>query len=282
MQTVFAILLTVLPYLLPAALLALPVLLFFDIRLKKAPSAAADENPPRREPDIAELEEKLSRLLQANRNEEQTAALQKELQQSPSGLIAAYLKTEKKDLKGFHLFQLIFSLLKNRTDDAKIIRILRHYLPSCATSHLYAVLRSCKIFLSLHRRNPQKTVLPHDLNRLRLRQTLLYLEKQINHTLNLYSSAPEEKRRLLLDRTAIYGLVFAAFSEFYDKEATAKILRLSHSLSPEIFLYWHSVPRTATLPYPLNDAVISRIEAAPPSVPRPNQRPLPPAATLEH
>ena len=44
-------------------------------------------------------------------------------------------------------------------------------------------------------------------------------------------------------------LVFAGFCEFYDNDATEKILRLANMLSPEIFKYWHIVPRRDEIEY---------------------------------
>ena len=250
----------ILQYMLPVLAAALPAALFLAVRNRHTAPAAESAAPVG--PDVAELEKRLSGLLEINRCNEQIASMQKKLQQSPSGIIASYLKMGKKDLKGFHLFQHIFALLKNRTDDAKIIKLLRRYLPSCATSHLYAVLRSFKIFLNLCRRDRNTAAIWRDLNNNRVRSALLYLEQQINRTLNRFSETPEEARQSLLDRAAIYSLVFASFSEFYDREATAKILRLALSLSPGIFRYWHSVPHRSSEPFPFNDTLLLRLEDA--------------------
>lgn len=250
----------ILQYMLPVLAAALPAALFLAVRNRHTAPTAESAAPAG--PDVAELEKRLSGLLEINRCNEQIASMQKKLQQSPSGIIASYLKMGKKDLKGFHLFQHIFALLKNRTDDAKIIKLLRRYLPSCATSHLYAVLRSFKIFLNLCRRDRNTAAIWRDLNNNRVRSALLYLEQQINRTLNRFSETPEEARQSLLDRAAIYSLVFASFSEFYDREATAKILRLALSLSPDIFRYWHSVPHRSSAPFPFNDTLLLRLEDA--------------------
>ena len=157
--------------------------------------------------------------------------------------VAAYIKLNKEDIRGFHLFQLVFSLIKNKAEDGKIIRILRHYLPSCATSHLYAILHSFKVFLNLSARDGKQKELLRDLNRNHVRTTLLYLEQKINQTLNQVATAAPAMQQLIIDRAVVYGLVFAGFAEFYDNGATEKILRLANMLSPEIFKYWHIVPR---------------------------------------
>ena len=229
----------------------IPVLLFFDIspkRRKKTAPAAIPLEQPAPEPDIRELEKKLNRLLENNSSAARINNLQKELQTSKSNTVAAYIKLNKKDLKGFHLFQLIFSLIKNRAEDAKIIKILRHYLPSCATSHLYAMLHSFKVFLNISREDGRQKELLRDLNHNRVRTTLLYLEGKLNQTLNQVSGTPPAMQQPLIDRAVVYGLVFAAFSEFYDNEATEKILRLADMLAPELFKYWHTVPANGTIP----------------------------------
>ena len=108
------LLLSITQYLIPVLLLAIPVLLFFDIspkRRKKTAPAAIPLEQPAPEPDIRELEKKLNRLLENNSSAARIDNLQKELQTSKSNTVAAYIKLNKKDLKGFHLFQLIFSLI---------------------------------------------------------------------------------------------------------------------------------------------------------------------------
>lgn len=83
----------------------------FDIspkRRKKTAPAAIPLEQPAPEPDIRELEKKLNRLLENNSSAARIDNLQKELQTSKSNTVAAYIKLNKKDLKGFHLFQLIF------------------------------------------------------------------------------------------------------------------------------------------------------------------------------
>lgn len=235
----------ILLHIIPLLLLSIPFFLLFDVRLKhprKATSPAIPKTPPL---NINELEEKLKNLIETNKLNAKTDTLVQELQKTSTHTIAAYLELNKKDLKGFHLFQLIFSLIKNNAEDQKIIKILRHYLPSCATSHLYALLHSFKVFLNISERDGTKKDLIRELNQNRVRTTLLYLEKKINQTLNAVASAPPAKQQSVIDTAAIYGLIFAAFAEFYDNDSTEKILRLANFLSPELFKYWHTVPQTA-------------------------------------
>lgn len=230
---------TILLHLIPVILLMIPFLLVFDVSLKhKNKNTTASKETP----DMAELENSLKKLLENNHISSKIDTLQQELQTSKSNTVAAYIKLNKEDLRGFHLFQLIFSLIKNNAEDEKIIKILRHYLPSCATSHLYAILHSFKVFLKISAKDGKQKELLRDLNHNRVRTTLLYLEEKINHTLNLVPSAPPAMQQLIIDRAVVYGLVFAGFCEFYDNDATEKILRLADKLSPEIFKYWHIVP----------------------------------------
>ena len=63
------------------------------------------------------------------------------------------------------------------------------------------------------------------------------------------AAVPPAMQQLIIDRAVVYGLVFAGFCEFYDNDATEKILRLAHMLSPEIFKYWHIVPRRNEIEY---------------------------------
>lgn len=220
-------------------LLMIPFLLVFDVSLKHKNKNATDAKET---PDMAELENSLKKLLENNHISTQINTLQQELQTSKSNTVAAYIKLNKEDLKGFHLFQIVFSLIKNNAEDEKIIKILRHYLPSCATSHLYAILHSFKVFLKISAKDGKQKELLKDLNHNRVRTTLLYLEEKINHTLNLVPASPPAMQQLIIDRAVVYGLVFAGFCEFYDNDATEKILRLADKLSPEIFKYWHIVP----------------------------------------
>lgn len=232
----------VLMHLIPLALLAIPFLLLFDVTLKSRRQTMPSAPLEKREPDMEELEKKLKQLLEKNQMSGKISALQQELQTSKSNTVAAYIKLNKEDLKGFHLFQLVFSLIKNNAEDRKIIKILRHYLPSCATTHLYAILHSFKVFLNISAKDGVQKELLNDLNHNRVRTTLLYLERKLNQTLNQVSEVAPAMQQMLIDKAVVYGLVFAAFCEFYNNEATEKILRLSHMLSPELFKYWHLVP----------------------------------------
>lgn len=241
-------LLIILLHLIPLVLLLIPFLLLFDVSLKshrKQPVSASEG----KKPDMKELESRLNKLLESNHQSAQIDALQKELQTAKTNTVAAYIKLNKEDIRGFHLFQLVFSLIKNKAEDDKIIKILRHYLPSCATSHLYAILHSFKVFLNISARDGKQKELLRDLNHNRVRTTLLYLEQKINQTLNQVAAVPPAMQQLIIDRAVVYGLVFAGFCEFYDNDATEKILRLAHMLSPEIFKYWHIVPRRNEIEY---------------------------------
>lgn len=196
------------------------------------------------EPDIENLENNLRKLIENNKLAIDTYNLQQNLQNTSTHIIASYLQDGKKDLKGFHLFQLIFSLIKNKTDDAKIIKILRHYLPSSSTSSLYALLRSCKEFLNIsHQDNKQKDLLK-DINQNRLRTTLVYLQQKLNQIFNQIPSTPLDQQKKLIDIAVIYGLIFASFCKFYNPKYSQKILQLTNTLSPKLFSYWHSLPRS--------------------------------------
>ncbi|MCM1323777.1 MAG: hypothetical protein NC218_06410 [Acetobacter sp.] len=229
-------LLTILLHLIPLVLLMIPFLLLFDVSLKS-------KKKPSPTPDMKELETRLNKLLENNHISAQINTLQKDLQTTKTNTVAAYIKLNKEDIRGFHLFQLVFSLIKNNAEDDKIIKILRHYLPSCATTHLYAILHSFKVFLNISSRDGKQKELLRDLNHNRVRTTLLYLEQKINQTLNFVPKAPPAMQQLIIDRAVVYGLVFAGFCEFYDNDATEKILRLAQMLSPEIFKYWHIIPK---------------------------------------
>ncbi len=242
-------LLIVLLHLIPLALLLIPFLLLFDVSLKGSRRQQDVLVQKEKKPDMHELENRLNKLLENNHKSAQIDTLQKELKNTKTNTVAAYIKLNKEDIRGFHLFQLVFSLIKNNAEEAKIIKILRHYLPSCATSHLYAILHSFKVFLNISARDGRQKELLRDLNHNRVRTTLLYLEQKINQTLNQVSSAKPAMQQLIIDRAVVYGLVFAGFCEFYDNDATEKILRLANMLSPEIFKYWHIVPRRDEIEY---------------------------------
>ena len=232
----------VLLHLTPLLILAIPFLLFFDITLKSKRNQLLSTDAPQQKPNINELEEKLKNLLETNNKNSSINKLQNELSSTSTNTISAYLKLNKKDLKGFHLFQLIFSLIKNNTEDEKLIKILRHYLPSCATTHLYAMLHSFKVFLNISKQDGVQKRLMRDLNNNRVRTTLLYLEKKLNQTLNQVPSVPASMQQIIIDKAVTYGLVFASFSEFYDKTSTEKILKLAHAVSPDLFKHWHQLP----------------------------------------
>lgn len=236
---VFVILLHIVPFL----LLLIPFFLLFDVSLKNRGKTAQSTMQQKQEPNMVNLEKKLKKLIENNQMNAQISTLQKELQQTKSNTVSAYINLNKEDLKGFHLFQLIFSLIKNNAEDEKIIKILHHYLPSCATTHLYAMLHSFKVFLNISYYDKTQKELLRDLNQNRVRTTLLYLEKKINQTLNQVPQVVPAMQQLIIDRAVVYGLVFASFCEFYDNAATEKILRLSSQLSPTVFKYWHQIPR---------------------------------------
>jgi len=231
-----------LSFLIPLLLL-IPLFAFFDITPKKR-----RQTPPLpSDPNIGELERRLTKLIENNKLKADAAALSQELKTTPTHTVAAYIKLNKKDLKGYHLFQYIFALIKNNAPDEKIIKQLRRALPSAANAHLYALLRSFKLFWQISTKDEEFKRLQPDLNRNRVRTTLLYLERRINDALNRVAHAPASEQQTIIDRAVIYSLIFASFSEFYNNETTEKILRLSYQLSPELFKYWHTVPKDAPL-----------------------------------
>ena len=211
----------------------MPFLILFRLHLK-------NKTAPKEEPNINELEEKLNTLIEKNSQQNQNTTLQNDLNQTTTNTISSYINIKPKKHKGFHLFQLIFTLIKNNTNDRKILKILRHYFPSCANSHLIAMLHSFKQFLSISARDNQQKYLLKDLYNNKIRSTLLYLEHKINSTINKLPYFPPSQHQEIIDKAVIYGLIFASFSEFYNKEATLKILKLSQNLSPQLFKYWHS------------------------------------------
>ena len=229
-------------HLAPLMLLFIPVVLL--IRGKKI-----QNEQPKLEPNINELEEKLNKLLKKNHLSNKMSNLKDELNNSSTNTISSYIKIEKRDLKGFHLFQLIFSLIKNNTEDTKILKILHNYLPSCANSHLYAMLNSFKVFLNISRKDGVQKALLKDLNNNKVRSTLLYLERKLNQTLSETTSIPPAMQSIFIDQAVIYGLIFASFSEFYDRTATERILRLTSQMSPELFKYWHQIPKIVASNY---------------------------------
>jgi len=229
---------------LPVLFLTIIFLMFFDVRFKYHKQDNTADIPM--EPNLEELEEKLDKLIKNNELSVNADILKENLQQTVSHTIAAYININKKKLKGFHLFQLIFSLIRNGAEDSKIIKIMRHYLPESPTAHLYTILKACKEFLNITKKDSKEKELLRDLNQNRLRTTLLYLQNKLNQTLNRVPNLPPAMQQPLIDEAVRYGLIFASFAEFYDRTATEKILRLTAQISPELFNYWHQPPREAT------------------------------------
>ena len=239
------ILMAILIYALPVLILVLPFVLICTIRLKHFDSS---ENKPTEstnkipdEPDFSELEKKLNILIKNNKIALKEDNFRQELTCTPSHIIASYLNINRQKLKGFFLFQLIYDLIENNTDSHKIIRILRHHLPTCSTPHLYALLRSCKEFLNLSLSDNQKN-LKTELKKNHLQPSLLYMQEKIYRLLNQIPDSPIYAQQSLIEKTTIYGLIFAAICEFYNSEITEKMLNFAYHLSPETFEYWHSVP----------------------------------------
>lgn len=230
---------TLFTYTLPLILLTLPFIILY--RYKKNLHQQTETLAP--EPNLEELEQKLAELIENNTLSKEKDFLQQNLQKTPSELISAYLYENKKNLGGYHLFQLIFSLIKNGAEDTKIIKILKHYFPSCATSHLYAMLKSFKAFLNILPHNTKAKEILRDLNNNQLRSTLLFLEDEINVALNKVQDLPPALQQPQIDEAMKLGLIFATFATFYDTTATEKILRLVNALSPNLFLYWHEIPK---------------------------------------
>ena len=231
-----------LQYLLPAILILVPFLMFYDIN----PQQTKHQQPIPQKPNIDHLEEKLNNLIQNNRLIVRTSALSHNLQNTKSNIIASYLN--KNYLNGFHLFQLIFSLLKNQIPDKKIIKILHHYLPSCSVNHLQTLLFSYKNFLNLIQKDNCQKALLRDLNQNKLHSTLCYLEKKLTTTLNNINTISANSNSALAEEAALYGLIFASFAEFYDKPTTAQVLELCYTISPHFFRSWHTFPKKY-LPY---------------------------------
>lgn len=215
------------------------------------------------EPDIDELEKSLNRLLEQNRLAEKMENLHQELKSSKSNLISGYLQSNKKDLHGYHLFQLILTLIRNQAEDAKIIKLMRHYLPSASTAHLYAMLKSYKKFLQISRADNRQKALIHDLNQNNLRSTLIYLQQKLNIILNQVPITPPALQQPLINQAMILGLIFASFSQFYNPDATEKILRLVASLTPELFSYWHRIPEKKSLKKSSSSCIILPHKAKP-------------------
>ena len=225
-------------YAIPIFLLTIPFLILSYILTKS-------NAPQKNEPNTEQLEEELKKLLENNTINTKNNLERHNLQSTYVHTTAAYLKNPKKTLRGFHLFQLIFSLIKNNTEDTKIIKILRHYLPNAPTSHLYAFLKSCKEFLNICKQDNKEKELIRDLNQNKFPSVLLYLEKKINFNLNRIPLSANTEQANIIEETTKLSLIFASFSQFYDQHTTEKILQIAHWLSPDFFQYWHRIPSKA-------------------------------------
>ena len=234
-------------HLIPLILFLIPLLLFFDITLKSAKKVSA---PEPKSPSIDELEQKLTQLILKNKAQNQTSILSKELETSTSNTISQYLSLDKNNLKKYHLFQLIFTYIKNNAEDDKIIRILRHYFKTSSTTHLYAMLKSYKVFYNLIQKDKKNQTLLKDLFNNNIKTTLIYLEEQLQQKLNELPNVPSSIQPIIINQAVIYGIIFASFSEFYDKTITLKILQLTKELSPNLFKYWHTLPKPSKFPSP--------------------------------
>ena len=223
-------------HLLPLILFLIPFLLLFDISLKSSKKKTA--LPPT--PALNELEERLNLLITKNKINNQTQNLSQNLEQTSTNTISQYISLDKKKLNGFHLFQLIFNYIKNQAEDEKIIKILRHYLPTSSTSHLYAILHSYKVFLNIIQKDPTSKKLLTDLFQNDVKSTLIYLEEKLHLKLSELTKTPAAMQPLIINQAVIYAMIFATFSEFYDKTITLKILKLAKELSPNLFKYWHT------------------------------------------
>lgn len=232
-------LLAVLLYTLPVLMLLIPFVFLCHIITKNKPPQK--ETSPQN--DEASLTKKLENLIERNNLLNNNQTLLQELEKTPTHIISAYLQNNPKSLRKYHLFQLIFTLIRNNAEDTKIIKILHHYLPSCSNSHLYALLKSYKAFLNISQKDSKNKDLLRDLNKNSLKSTLLYLEQKINDTLNQIPSSYTAMQQPLLEQTVILGLIFASFSEFYNTAVTEKILRMAYLLAPQTFLNWHQPPQ---------------------------------------
>ncbi len=228
-------------HLIPLILLLIPFLLLFDVSYKGSKKNLQKEKTP--EINTKELEEKLNLLITNNQHQNNISNLQKELEKSSSKTISSYVSLGANHPKGFHLFQLIFSLIKNKSDDRKIIRILSHYYPTTSNSHLYAILQSYKTFLKISQNDNIQKQLIKDLNQNNVKTTLNYLEKKLHAKLIKLSTLPPSLQELAINEAVAYALTFASFSEFYDSKTTTKILNIANKLSPKIFKYWHTEPK---------------------------------------
>lgn len=229
----------ILLHLLPSLLVIVLFFLVFDVSFKSAPVEKVSSDA---EPDVDNLERKLQELIETNNLVLKKDDLSQALLHTPANIMAAYMNTDKKHLKGFHLFQLIFSLIKNGDEDGRIIKILHHHLPESPISHLVALLKSCKEFLRITKQDGHQKQLCSLLNKNQLKEVLIYLQTKINQTFNSVLYKPAALQQPIIDEAVIFGLIFASIAQFYNKKSTEKILRLAYLLSPELFLYWHQIP----------------------------------------
>lgn len=234
-------------HLLPLILILIPFLLLFDINLKTSSPSSSSA------PNLDVLEENLNNLIKENTSSNHIINLTKDLTKDLKKNLSSYTLPHKHKIKKYSFFQHIFSLIKNKTKDEKIIKVLHYYFPSCATSHLYAMLKSFKVFLNIIKRNEHLKSLENSLNQNNLKPTLYFLEQKLQQllTLSKTTSSPKANQKITLQAT-LYSLIFASFSEFYSKDLTLSVLNLAQKLSPELFEFWHT-------PIPLikNQQVIS-------------------------
>lgn len=224
-------------HLLPFILLLIPFFLLFDVSLKTTNSSLKKHSDDNKEKlNTKDLENKLKHLIEENHQKELSNNLITTLSNKPQKIISSYINTDKPSSKGFHFFQHIFSLIKNRTPDEKIIKTLRLYFPSCASSHLFAMLKSFKAYLNILQHTPHSKYLINSLNNNNLKPTLIFLEQRLSSLLN---ELHQNKTDDLSPKAAKYCLIFASFSEFYSKDLTLKILNLAQNLSPTLFKEWH-------------------------------------------
>ncbi|MBE6463633.1 MAG: hypothetical protein E7005_07795 [Alphaproteobacteria bacterium] len=234
-------------HLLPLILFLIPLLLFFDITLKTHKNKTLPEEP---KPSIDDLEQKLAILISKNKAQDQSLNLTKELENTPSNTIMQYITKDNPNSKKHHLFQLIFTYIKNNAEDDKIIRIMRHYFKTSSTAHLYAMLKSYKVFLHIIKNDKQNKTLLKDLFNNNTKTTLIYLEEKLHQKLNELPTLPSSMQPIIINQAVIYGIIFASFAKFYDKTITLKILKLTKELSPNLFKYWHTPPKPSKFPNP--------------------------------
>lgn len=219
-------------HLLPLILILIPFLLLFDVSLKNSSPSSSTSSQ-----NLDILEENLKNLIKENSSSNHLINLTKDLKKN----LSSYTLPPKHNIKKYPFFQHIFSLIKNKTKDEKIIKILRIYFPSCATSHLYAMLKSFKVFLNIIKQNENTKQLENSLNKNNLKPTLYFLEQKLQHLLKLSKTATTPKEHHIITlKASLYSLVFASFSEFYSKDLTLSVLNLAQKLSPELFEFWHN------------------------------------------